>query len=79
LTPHFSISSQSAISSHQRASPNPASRSGEDDIYGDIYFGRERPKPFMALADQADVIYCSSFSKTLAPGYRVAGSRPSAP
>jgi DNA-binding transcriptional MocR family regulator len=43
----------------------------EDDIYGDIYFGPERPKPFMALASQADVIYCSSFSKTLAPGYRV--------
>lgn len=43
----------------------------EDDIYGDIYFGHERPKPFMALASQADVIYCSSFSKTLAPGYRV--------
>jgi len=43
----------------------------EDDIYGDIYFGPERPKPFMALGRQADVIYCSSFSKTVAPGYRV--------
>jgi DNA-binding transcriptional MocR family regulator len=42
----------------------------EDDIYGEIYFGHERPKPFMALAGQADVINCSSFSKTLAPGYR---------
>lgn len=43
----------------------------EDDIYGDIYFGSERPKPFMALDPDADVIYCSSFSKTVAPGYRV--------
>ncbi|HEY7645984.1 MAG TPA: PLP-dependent aminotransferase family protein, partial [Hyphomicrobiales bacterium] len=43
----------------------------EDDIYGDIYFGPARPKPFMALDPDADVIYCSSFSKTLAPGYRV--------
>lgn len=43
----------------------------EDDIYGDIYFGPERPKPFIALAPEADILYCSSFSKTLAPGYRV--------
>jgi len=43
----------------------------EDDIYGDIYFGPERPKPFMALEPEADIIYCSSFSKTVAPGYRV--------
>jgi DNA-binding transcriptional MocR family regulator len=43
----------------------------EDDIYGDIYFGPERPKPFMALGREADILYCSSFSKTLAPGYRV--------
>ncbi|MEP3276216.1 MAG: PLP-dependent aminotransferase family protein [Stappiaceae bacterium] len=43
----------------------------EDDIYGDIYFGKERPLPFIALAPDADILYCSSFSKTLAPGYRV--------
>ena len=43
----------------------------EDDIYGDISFGAERPKPFMALRPDADVIYCSSFSKTVAPGYRI--------
>lgn len=43
----------------------------EDDIYGDIGFGAERPRPFAALDPQAAVIYCSSFSKTLAPGYRV--------
>ncbi len=43
----------------------------EDDIYGDIYFGGERPKPFSAIDPDADVIYCSSFSKTVAPGYRI--------
>ena len=43
----------------------------EDDIYGDIYFGEQRPTPFSALDPRADVIYCSSFSKTVAPGYRI--------
>jgi DNA-binding transcriptional MocR family regulator len=43
----------------------------EDDIYGDIYFAQERPRPFMALNRRADVLYCSSFSKTVAPGYRI--------
>jgi len=43
----------------------------EDDIYGDIYFGDERPKPFMALDQHDNTIYCSSFSKTVAPGYRI--------
>lgn len=45
----------------------------EDDVYGDIYFGRERPKPFIAFdqGPNTNTIYCSSFSKSLAPGYRV--------
>ncbi|WP_206954980.1 aminotransferase-like domain-containing protein [Trinickia acidisoli] len=43
----------------------------EDDIYGDLHFGRERPKPFIALDGGANTIYCSSFSKSIAPGYRV--------
>jgi DNA-binding transcriptional MocR family regulator len=43
----------------------------EDDIYGDIYFGKDRPLPFMALDRHDNTIYCSSFSKTVAPGYRV--------
>jgi DNA-binding transcriptional MocR family regulator len=43
----------------------------EDDIYGDVYFSSERPRPFLALDRRADTLYCSSFSKTLAPGYRV--------
>jgi DNA-binding transcriptional MocR family regulator len=43
----------------------------EDDIYGDIYFGKERPRPFMALDRRGNTLYCSSFSKTIAPGYRI--------
>jgi DNA-binding transcriptional MocR family regulator len=42
----------------------------EDDVYGDIHFGRERPRPFAAMAGAA-TLYCSSFSKSLAPGYRI--------
>jgi DNA-binding transcriptional MocR family regulator len=43
----------------------------EDDVYGDIYFGKERPRPFMGLDRHGNTLYCSSFSKTLAPGYRI--------
>ncbi|OED40366.1 hypothetical protein AB833_12240 [Chromatiales bacterium (ex Bugula neritina AB1)] len=43
----------------------------EDDVYGDIYFGKERPRPYCALENAKKVIYCSSFSKTVAPGYRI--------
>ncbi|GLH75256.1 GntR family transcriptional regulator [Bradyrhizobium sp. SSBR45G] len=43
----------------------------EDDIYGDISFGNDRPRPFAAISPKADIILCSSFSKTIAPGYRI--------
>ena len=43
----------------------------EDDVYGEIHFTRQRPRPFVALDGGANVIYCSSFSKCLAPGYRI--------
>ncbi len=43
----------------------------EDDVYGDVHFGEERPLPFSALDTHDNVIYCGSFSKTLAPGYRI--------
>jgi len=43
----------------------------EDDVYGDIHFGSERPRPFSALDRHDNILYCGSFSKTLAPGYRV--------
>lgn len=43
----------------------------EDDIYGDLYFGDVRPFPLKKLDRRGMVLYCSSFSKTLAPDLRV--------
>lgn len=43
----------------------------EDDIYGELHFGHERPLAAKSFDRKGLVIYCSSFSKTLAPGYRV--------
>jgi len=43
----------------------------EDDIYGDIYFSSERPVAAKSFDKKGLVLLCSSFSKTLAPGYRV--------
>lgn len=43
----------------------------EDDIYGDLVYGSERPLAAKAFDRKGLVIYCSSFSKTIAPGYRV--------
>jgi DNA-binding transcriptional MocR family regulator len=42
----------------------------EDDVYAELYFGR-RPKPAKAFDRQGLVLHCSSFSKCLAPGYRI--------
>ncbi|CAN5314219.1 PLP-dependent aminotransferase family protein [soil metagenome] len=50
----------------------------EDDVYGEIHFGLERPRPFIALDGGANTIYCSSFSKSLAPGYRIGWIAPGA-
>jgi DNA-binding transcriptional MocR family regulator len=43
----------------------------EDDIYGDLHFDGARPRPARAFDRHGLVMLCSSFSKTLAPGYRV--------
>ena len=43
----------------------------EDDVYGDLAFGPARPSCTKAFDDAGLVMYCSSFSKALAPGYRV--------
>jgi DNA-binding transcriptional MocR family regulator len=43
----------------------------EDDIYGDIYFGKSRPRTCKSYDKEGWVLLCSSVSKTLAPGYRV--------
>lgn len=43
----------------------------EDDIYGDLGFAQVRPKAAKSYDRKGLVLLCSSFSKTLAPGYRV--------
>jgi DNA-binding transcriptional MocR family regulator len=48
----------------------------EDDVYGDLYFGSERPKTMKAFDETGNILLCSSFSKTLSPGYRVGWTAP---
>lgn len=43
----------------------------EDDIYGELYFGKARPGTCKQFDEDGLVLYCSSFSKTLAAGYRI--------
>ena len=43
----------------------------EDDVYAELYFGEKRPVPAKAFDSEGLVLHCSSFSKCLAPGYRV--------
>ncbi|MDY0743919.1 PLP-dependent aminotransferase family protein [Paucibacter sp. R3-3] len=43
----------------------------EDDVYGELYFGERRPPPAKAFDEAGLVLHCGSFSKSLAPGYRV--------
>lgn len=43
----------------------------EDDVYGELYFGLNRPLPAKAFDQAGIVMHCSSFSKCLAPGYRI--------
>jgi len=43
----------------------------EDDCYAELTFGGARPKAIRALDTEGQVIYCGSFSKTIAPALRV--------
>jgi DNA-binding transcriptional MocR family regulator len=43
----------------------------EDDVYGELYFASKRPAHAKAYDQQGLVMHCSSFSKCLAPGYRI--------
>jgi len=43
----------------------------EDDVYGELYADVRRPPPAKAFDPGGGVLHCSSFSKCLAPGYRV--------
>ncbi len=43
----------------------------EDDIYGEMYFGKTRPRTCKTYDKKGLVLHCGSFSKSLAPGYRI--------
>jgi len=43
----------------------------EDEVYSELYFTDEKPKPAELYANKGLVLSCSSFSKTVAPGYRI--------
>lgn len=43
----------------------------EDDVYGELHHGPRRPPPAKAWDREGWVLHCSSFSKCLAPGYRI--------
>jgi DNA-binding transcriptional MocR family regulator len=43
----------------------------EDDIYGDLHLGSERPWPIKAFDTTGNVMLCSSFSKSLSPSLRI--------
>lgn len=43
----------------------------EDDVYGELYADVRRPAPAKAFDPSGLVLHCASFSKCLAPGYRV--------
>ncbi|MBO9635358.1 MAG: PLP-dependent aminotransferase family protein [Chitinophagaceae bacterium] len=43
----------------------------EDDVYGELCFGNQRPMCCKAFDTEGNVLLCSSLSKTLAPGFRV--------
>ncbi len=48
----------------------------EDDIYGELYFGKNRPKTCKSYDTKGLVMHCSSLSKSLAPGYRIGWTIP---
>ncbi len=48
----------------------------EDDIYGELYFGHHRPRCCKTYDKEGWVLYCSSISKSLAPGYRIGWTIP---
>ncbi len=43
----------------------------EDDVYAELHYGPQPPKPVKSFDDDGLVMHCGSFSKSLAPGYRV--------
>ncbi|WP_166360924.1 PLP-dependent aminotransferase family protein [Pseudomonas akapageensis] len=43
----------------------------EDDVYGELAYTYPRPRTIKSFDEDGRVLFCSSFSKTIAPGLRV--------
>ncbi|MFF7710334.1 GntR family transcriptional regulator MpaR [Pseudomonas sp. NPDC007930] len=43
----------------------------EDDVYAELYYGNQPPRPLKSYDSEGLFMHCGSFSKSLAPGYRV--------
>ncbi|NBA98314.1 GntR family transcriptional regulator MpaR [Pseudomonas sp. R5(2019)] len=43
----------------------------EDDVYAELYYAPQAPKPAKAFDTEGWVMHCGSFAKSLAPGYRI--------
>ncbi|MFQ2476730.1 PLP-dependent aminotransferase family protein [Aeromonas caviae] len=43
----------------------------EDDVYAELYVGRERPRPITHWDARGESLLCGSWTKCLAPGFRV--------
>jgi DNA-binding transcriptional MocR family regulator len=50
----------------------------EDDIHGDLFFSGQRPATLKSFDRHGLVLYCNSFSKTVAPGLRIGWTLPGA-
>lgn len=48
----------------------------EDDIYGELYYGKSRPATCKLYDTKGLVMHCSSLSKSLSPGYRIGWTIP---
>ncbi len=48
----------------------------EDDVYGELPFGPRRPRAVKSFDTEGLVLLCSSFSKSVAPGYRIGWTAP---
>jgi len=48
----------------------------ENDVLGELHHAQDRPKPAKAYDRKGLVLYCSSFSKSLAPGFSVGWALP---
>ncbi|MDY0972889.1 PLP-dependent aminotransferase family protein [Siccibacter turicensis] len=43
----------------------------EDDVYSELYYGRDKPLPARAFDASGTTLHCSSFSKCLVAGFRI--------